>query len=62
MTRIIFAKETFLLVVLTKDIGELTNDPSFIADEEERYLVDWGKGAFELIANISKCIYDIIEN
>ena len=59
---IIFAKETFLLVVLTKDIGELTNDPSFIADEEERYLVDWGKGAFELIANISKCIYDIIEN
>lgn len=59
---IVFAKETFLLVVLTKDIGELTDDPKFNEDDEDRYLIDWGKGAFELIAQISKCIYDIIEN
>lgn len=59
---IIFAKETFLLVVLTKDIGELTVDPEFNEDDEDRYLIDWGKEAFELIAQISKCIYNIIEN
>lgn len=58
---IIFGKQTYILVVLTRDIGELTNDPQFTEEEEERYVMDWGKEAFELIATISKNIYNIIE-
>lgn len=58
---IIFGKQTYILVVLTRDIGELTNDPEFSDEQEERYVLDWGKEAFELIATISKNIYDIIE-
>lgn len=57
---IIFGDETYILIVLTRDIGTLTDSDEFTSDQEERFLVDWGKGAFELIANISKVIYDTI--
>ena len=58
---IIFGNETYLLIILTKDIGELSNDPQFTEDEEERIVIDWGEEASEIIAKISKSIYDIIQ-
>lgn len=59
---IIFGEQDYILVVLTKDIGELVVHPDFADDDEERYLIDWGKEAFELIAQISKSIYEIVED
>ena len=59
---IIFGKQDYILVVLTKDIGELVVHPDFKDDDEDRYVVDWGKEAFELIAQISKTIYEIVED
>ena len=59
---IIFGKQDYILVILTKDIGKLNNDPEIEEDSEERNLVDWGKESFELMAKISKTIYDIVNN
>lgn len=58
---IVFAREKYILVVMSKDIGVLSDDPQFSEDEEERIVVDWGEEACELIGKISKSIYDIIE-
>lgn len=57
----IFAKETYILVILSKDIGELSNSSEFELDQEERILVDWGDESCDLIAKISNTIYNIIE-
>ena len=57
----IFAKETYILVILSKDIGDLSNSPEFELDQEEKILVDWGDEACDLIARISNNIYNIIE-
>ena len=57
---IIYAKETYALVILTKDIGELSNDPKYTIDQEERHVIDWGEEANSLIASISEKIYNII--
>ena len=56
---IIYGEDPYILVILTKDIGELSNE--FLGEgEEERYLLDWGNDACELIAQLSKEIYDIV--
>ena len=57
---IIYGKDPYILIILTKDInvseGEYTN-------EDEGYLLDGGEEATELIANISKEIYTkVMEN
>lgn len=57
---IIYAKETYALVILTKDIGELSNDPKYTKDQEERHIIDWGEEANNLIASISEKIYNTI--
>lgn len=59
---IIFGDETYILVILTRDVGTLSNSSEFTEEQEERILVDWGKEAFELIANVSKAIYDIVSS
>lgn len=59
---IIFGDETYILVILTRDVGTLSNSSEFTDEQEERILVDWGKEAFELIANVSKVIYDIVSS
>ena len=56
----IFAEETYLLVVLSKDIGELSNSPEFTPEQEERIVIDWGDEACEVIAVLSKSIFNII--
>jgi beta-lactamase class A len=56
---IIYLEEPYILVVLTKDIGKLSLEDPISGNEDERSLVDFGKEACELIANISKAIYDI---
>lgn len=56
---IIYSEEPYILVVLTKDIGVLSEEDPKSGDENERTLTDDGKKACELIANISKKIYDI---
>lgn len=56
---IIYLEEPYILVILTKDIGELSSEDPISGDEDERSLVDLGEEACELIANISKSIYDI---
>lgn len=56
---IISGKDPYILVVLTKDVGILNEALEFSTDEEERNLIDWGEEAWELIARISKEIYDI---
>lgn len=56
---IIYLEEPYILVILTKDIGELSLQDPTSGDEDERSLVDLGEEACELIANISKSIYDI---
>ena len=58
---IIFGKENYILVILTKDIGELVSTSTSQQDSEERNLVDWGDEACDLIGRISKSIYDIIQ-
>lgn len=57
---IIYAKETYSLVILTKDIGELSDDPKYTIDQEERHVIDWGEEANNLIASISEKVYNII--
>lgn len=57
----VFGKENYMLIILTKDIGILTDNQAFSEDEEERNVVDWGKQAWEIIAQISKAIYNIVE-
>ena len=57
---IVYGKENYVLVVMTKDIGELNQD--YIEDEDKLNLLDYGKQASELIANISYDIYNLIEN
>ena len=46
-------------MVLTKDIGELS-DTSYEEDGEadDKYLVDWGESAIELIEEISRVVYE----
>ena len=58
---IIFAREKYILVIMSKDIGILSDDPQFTEFEEERVVIDWGEEACDIIARISKSIYDIIE-
>lgn len=57
---IVYGKETYALVVMTKDIGELSQE--YKQNEDEVNLLDYGKEASELIANISYDIYNLIEN
>lgn len=59
---IIYGKENYALVVLTKDIGELQEVYFGDEDADERNLLDFGEEAEELIANISYEIYNLIEN
>ena len=59
---IIYGRENYILVVLTKDIGELEKVPFGDEDLDERNLLDYGEEAEELIANISNEIYNLIEN
>lgn len=58
---IVYAKDTYILVILTKDIGDLSDEPYENGSEDERYLLDWGNEAYEMIANISKEIYLMVE-
>lgn len=55
---IIYDEEPYILVVLTKDIGELAE--GIYSNEDERNLIDWGKEANGLIALISHEIYKIV--
>lgn len=57
---IIYLQEPYILVVLTKDIGRLSKSSPPSGDENERCLVDFGEEASDLIARISKSIYDIL--
>ena len=54
---IIYGDETYILVVMTKDLGILTESTDLTPDQEERYLVDWGSEAFESMAQLSQEIY-----
>ncbi len=58
---IIYGEDPYILVILTKDIGELSKEPYEGGGEEERYLLDWGEEACELIANLSREIYTIVK-
>ncbi|MCF0147593.1 MAG: serine hydrolase [Clostridium sp.] len=58
---IIYGEDPYILVVLTKDIGDLSTEPYEEGGENERYLLDWGEEAFELIASLSREIYTIVE-
>lgn len=53
---IIFEDEPYILIILTKDVGVLSENLDEELTEDERMLIDDGKGATELIANISKDI------
>ena len=54
---IIYGDETYILVVMTKDLGTLTEGTDLAPNQEERYLVDWGSEAFESMAKLSQEIY-----
>ena len=58
---IIYGEDPYILVVLTKDIGELSDESFDDGGEDERALLDWGEEACELIAKLSKEIYTIVE-
>ena len=58
---IIYGEDPYILVILTKDIGELSTNPYEDGGEDERYLLDWGEEACELIARLSREIYTIVE-
>lgn len=58
---IIYGADPYILVVLTKDIGELSDEPFEDEGEDERFVLDWGDEACELIAQISKEIYTLVE-
>jgi beta-lactamase class A len=57
---IIYAKEEYVLVIMTKDMGEL--DEGNYKDEDERLILDGGELASEIMASISREIYNLIEN
>lgn len=57
---IVYGEDPYILVVMTKDIGELGGD--FDSDnDDEVYLLDGGNKAFDIIAELSKGIYDAVE-
>ncbi|WP_235829627.1 serine hydrolase [Clostridium nigeriense] len=58
---IIYGEDPYVLVILTKDIGELSNESYDNGGEDERFVLDWGEEACELIAKISKEIYTLVE-
>lgn len=60
---IIYEKNPYILVVLTKDIGKLSENLEGVECGEEIPLIDGGEEAKELIAKISKAInsYNIIK-
>ncbi|MGG7142364.1 serine hydrolase [Clostridium nigeriense] len=58
---IIYGADPYILVVLTKDIGELSDEPFEDGEEDERFVLDWGDEACELIAKISKEIYTLVD-
>lgn len=58
---IVYAKDPYIIVILTKDIGNLSEEPYENGSEDERYILDWGNEAYEMIANISKEIYLMVE-
>ena len=55
---IVYGKEDYVLVIMTKDIGELDTD--YYEDEDERILLDGGDLASEIMANISLEIYNLV--
>lgn len=57
---IVYGEENYILVVMTKDVGELQK--GYFEEDDERNLLDYGEQASELIANISYDIYNLIEN
>lgn len=54
---IVYGKEPYILVVLTKDIGEVVDIPGYTIDEESKVASDCGEKACDIIANISKKVY-----
>ncbi len=58
---IIYGEDSYILVVLTKDVGGLSIESYEDGGEDEKYLLDWGEEANELIARLSKEIYNIVE-
>lgn len=58
---IIYGADTYILVVLTKDIGELSDGSFEDGGEDERFVLDWGDEDCELIAKISKKIYTLVD-
>lgn len=55
---IVYGEEDYVLVIMTKDIGELDDD--YYINEDERLLLDGGEMACEIIASISLEIYNLI--
>lgn len=58
---IIYGSDPYILVVLTKDIGELSAESYGDDGEDERFMLDWGDEACELIAQLSKEIYALVD-
>ncbi|MBE6053636.1 MAG: serine hydrolase [Clostridium sartagoforme] len=58
---IVYGENPYILAILTKDIGELSNEALDDGGDEKRYLLDWGDKGCELIAQLSKEIYTIVE-
>lgn len=58
---IIYGDDPYILVVLTKDIGELSYEFYEDGGEDERFVLDWGEQACELIAEVSKEIYRLVD-
>ena len=58
---IIYGDDPYILVVLTKDIGELSYESYEDGGEDERFVLDWGEQACELIAEVSKEIYRLVD-
>lgn len=58
---IIYGADPYILVVFTKDIGELSDESFEDGEEDERFVLDWGEEACELIAQISKKIYTLVD-
>lgn len=57
---IVYGEDPYILVVMTKDIGELGGELDSDNDDEV-YLLDGGDKAFDIIAELSKGIYDAVE-
>ncbi|MGG7212686.1 serine hydrolase [Clostridium nigeriense] len=58
---IIYGADPYILVVLTKDIGDLSDESFEDGGEDERFVLDWGDEACEIIAQISKEIYTLVD-